>query len=625
MTSIKKFCFLVIVLALVMALASCSVLDEILAASQGSGNVTEDPDDKNNDLPPASGDKEDNSDKKEEENDDLPSSGGNKDEENEENNDGNGDVTASKDGLSEDGTYYQLTDKNGVVIRIPVGRPLAPSSNGAISSDNIEKQMRSRNVTRTSDDENSENRSIYIFSELSIYSMGYGSVNNPCESGYILDPAGKPYTVDDQHVVVVQCFNEDLYEVKADSGEVCYINIYVLDYLTDPGNLMFSEIIEYSYAEKMTIYHVFFSNIVFGTPYVQKHTEQYYDEAIGAYRTRYVMEELINLRTPTGVMVLQLKQYECNSDWSTIRCTEYIYDDTWNLTDSVMTDHLGRLIEHCIYENGLVKDSYYRDYYPNGNLKQVSEPDLREDYEEDGTLILRSVRIKTDENSYVWDSIFRNVDGEYQRMVEEYVNDVPYKQTYYHPNSEIVDLIYFFDEEGHVIREEYYTEEGVISSIHTTEYTNGVISYTTYTNYEDGEIYIYGYSDYYPDGEYRYAISHYASGVIFDEMFRTEDGSEVTWILYDEEGEIYQKEYYEYEGKRMVRSTDYFYENGKVVTTNVSEYDLEGDTVSVYTYEGDALAYKRIRTDYGYTMYDYVNRSISYYDFDLNFLYSESM
>ena len=75
----------------------------------------------------------------------------------------------------------------------------------------------------------------------------------------------------------------------------------------------------------------------------------------------------------------------------------------------------------------------------------------------------------------------------------------------------------------------------------------------------------------------------------------------------------------------MVRSTDYFYENGKVVTTTVSEYDLEGDTVSVYTYEGDTLAYKRIRTDYGYTMYDYVNRSISYYDFDFNFLYSESM
>ena len=46
MTAMKKLCVLAIVLALVMALASCSVLDEILAASQGAGNVTETPDDK---------------------------------------------------------------------------------------------------------------------------------------------------------------------------------------------------------------------------------------------------------------------------------------------------------------------------------------------------------------------------------------------------------------------------------------------------------------------------------------------------------------------------------------------------------------------------------------------------
>lgn len=609
MTAIKKLCVLAIVLALVMALASCSVLDEILAASQGAGNVTETPDDKNDDLPPASGDKEDNSDDKDEENKD---------------NETNNDVTASKDGLSEDGTYYQLTDKNGVVIRIPVGRSLTLSGNGAINTEKTEKQMRSRNVMRASDDD-SNHRSIYIFSNLSIFSMGYGSLKNPCGSGYILDPTNKPYSVDDQHVVVVQCFNEDYYEVSANSGEVYYISIYVLDYLTDPGNLMFSEIIEYSYAEQMTVYHVYFSNIVFGTPYVQKHTEQYYDEAIGAYRTRYVMEELINLRTPTGIMVLPLKHYECNSDWSTIRCTEYIYDDTWNLTDSVMTDHLGRLIEHCIYENGLVKDSYYRDYYPNGNLKQVSEPDLREDYEEDGTLILRSVRIKTSENSYVWDTVALNVDGGYGRYLEEYVDGIFRKQTSYHPDNETIAAIYFYDEEGRSIRTESYTVEGIIAHVDTTEYTNGVISYTSYISYKNGEVSVYGSSEYYPDGEYKYAISYYASGVICDEMFRTEDGSEVTWILYDEEGEIYQKEYYEYEGKRMVRSTDYFYENGKVVTTTVSEYDLEGDTVSVYTYEGDTLAYKRIRTDYGYTMYDYVNRSISYYDFDFNFLYSESM
>ena len=609
MTAMKKLCVLAIVLALVMALASCSVLDEILAASQGAGNVTETPDDKNDDLPPASGDKEDNSDDKNEENKD---------------NETNNDVTASKDGLSEDGTYYQLTDKNGVVIRIPVGRSLTLSGNGAINTEKTEKQMRSRNVMRASDDD-SDHRSIYIFSNLSIYSMGYGSVNNPCGSGYILDPTNKPYTVDDQHVVVVQCFNEDYYEVKADSGEVCYINIYVLDYLTDPGNLMFSEIIEYSYAEQMTIYHVYFSNIVFGTPYVQKHTERDYDESIGAYRTRYVMEELINLRTPTGIMVLPLKHYECNSDWSTIRCTEYIYDDTWNLTDSIMTDHLGRLIEHCIYENGLVKDSYYREYYPNGNLKQVSEPDLREDYEEDGTLILRSVRIKTSENSYVWDTVALNVDGGYGRYLEEYVDGIFRKQTSYHPDNETIAAIYFYDEEGRSIRTESYTVEGIIAHVDTTEYTNGVISYTSYISYQNGEVSVYGSSEYYPDGEYKYAISYYANGVICDEMFRTEDGSEERWILYDEEGNISQKVCCNFVDGIRVKDTNYFYENNTIVATSIVEYDSEGYRISYHSYEGDTLILKEIRTDSGYTVYDYLSQRIYYYDFDYNLLYHESM
>ena len=609
MTAMKKLCVLAIVLALVMALASCSVLDEILAANQGAGNVTETPDDKNDDLPPASGDKEDNSDDKDEENKD---------------NETDNDVTASKDGLSEDGTYYQLTDKNGVVIRIPVGRSLALSGNGAINTEKTEKQMRSRNVMRASDDD-SDHRSIYIFSDISIYSMGYGSLKNPCGSGYILDPTNKPYSVDDQHVVVVQCFNEDYYEVSATSGEVYYISIYVLDYLTDPGNLMFSEIIEYSYAEKMTVYHVYFSNIVIGTPYIQKHTERDYDESIGAYRTRYVMEELITIRTPGGTWILQLKLYECNSDWSTIRCTEYTYDDNWKLTDSVMTDHLGRLIEHCIYENGLLIESYYRDYYPNGNLKQVSEPDLREDYDEDGTLIHRSVRIKTGENSYVWDTVSLSVYGGYQRYVEEYVNDIFCKQTTYYAESDVISYIAYYDIERREIRRESYNMSGVITHVDTTEYTNGVISYTSYISYKNGEVNVYGSSEYYPDGEYKYSVSYYSNGVICDEMFRTEDGSEQLWILYDDSGKVTLKSYHNFVNGVVVKIADYFYENDKVVSTNISEYSLEGYVLSLYCYEGDNLSWKQIRTDSGYTVYDYVGKRITYYDFDHNFLYEESM
>ena len=43
----------------------------------------------------------------------------------------------AKDGLSADGTYYQLTDEDGVIIRIPIGRALQVDDEGEIVNQSV--------------------------------------------------------------------------------------------------------------------------------------------------------------------------------------------------------------------------------------------------------------------------------------------------------------------------------------------------------------------------------------------------------------------------------------------------------------------------------------------------------
>ena len=257
-----------------------------------------------------------------------------------------------QDGLAEDGSYYRLTDKNGVVIKIPVGVPLNVASNGGITVDNTNaKRMRASAGEKAS----SEQRSVCIFSALSTYSIGYGNINHPCEDGYINDPSGTPYAVDDQHALVIQCFDEDYNEVSKDSPDVYYISIYVLDYLTNPGRLMFSETIDYSYAEGITLSYFTFSNIIIGTPHTQKSTYSSYDEALGEYVTVYRISENVTLRTPEGMHHIELKWWYCNPDWTTITRHENIYngDDYFNPIGFVIYDHLDRVLyKHSIDENG---------------------------------------------------------------------------------------------------------------------------------------------------------------------------------------------------------------------------------------------------------------------------------
>ena len=217
------------------------------------------------------------------------------------------------DGLSEDKTYYQLTDKNGRVIRIPLGVSLSAAENGTISTASSEAKSTSKRISLTSakvvaTDETSE-KSIYVFSPLSIISFGYGNIKHPAKDGYLYQSGTTPFSADEDHILVVQCLDANLNAVEPTDASAYYIYAFVLDYKTNPDGLMFSEIIEYSAQSDELINYFTFSNVVFGTPYTSKSVTTQTDPETGATIKIYYKVEEVTLRYPGGIRVIPLKVF----------------------------------------------------------------------------------------------------------------------------------------------------------------------------------------------------------------------------------------------------------------------------------------------------------------------------
>lgn len=608
MSFVNRFASLLTVLAILITLVSCSDTNDTVTPDVNPPATEEFPGVENPD------DENDQSDKKEDTDDKKEDGSDNGEDKNE--------PVIEQDGLSEDGTYYRLTDKNGVVIKIPVGVPLNVASNGGITVDNTNaKRMRASAGEKAS----SEQRSVCIFSALSTYSIGYGNINHPCEDGYINDPSGKPYAVDDQHALVIQCFDEDYNEVSKDSPDVYYISIYVLDYLTNPGQLMFSETINYSYAEGITLSYFTFSNIIIGTPYTQKSTYSSYDEALGEYVTVYRISESVAVRTPKGMHHFELKWWYCNPDWTTITRHENIYngDDYFNPIGYVIYDHLDRVLyKHSIDENGNIYDDCSYEYYPDGSLKLVDEPSLYVMYDESGNIIEQKKLTVISSDYYIWEHTGINEFGERYHSIYEHSNGTR-KETHYYPNTEVIRWIWEYDSDGNQIVDESYTESGDLCLRTEYEYENGVLVKDSSRNYEDGELILYSYCLYYTDGSPKEGVTYYASGVKSDDMYWTPDGSSMTWNIYSETGELTQRLIYTYKDGVRTKLEIYEYgteEDSSLVVHTVEEYDELGQFKKSARYENNVLTDETYATDSGYTIYYYTQGFVYYYDHDYNII-----
>ena len=141
-------------------------------------------------------------------------------------------------------------------------------------------------------------KSIYVFSPLSVISLGYGNIKHPSKDGYLYQPDGTPCSADGDHVLVVQCLDIDFNAVEPTDASAYYIYAYVLDYQTNPDGLMFSEIIEYSAKDDEVINYFTFSNLIFSTPHTNKQITTQTDPETGVTTKIYYKVEEITLRSP---------------------------------------------------------------------------------------------------------------------------------------------------------------------------------------------------------------------------------------------------------------------------------------------------------------------------------------
>ena len=538
---------------------------------------------------------------------------------------GETEINKPSDGLSEDKTYYQLTDKNGRVIRIPIGVSLSADENGTISASSSEVKSTSKRISLTSSKaepiDDTDQKSIYVFSPLSIISFGYGDIKNPAKSGYLYESDSTPFSADEDHILVVQCLDADLNAVEPTDASAYYIYAYILDYKTNPDGLMFSEIIEYSAQSDELINYFTFSNVVFGTPYTSKSVTTQTDPETGATTTIYRKVEEVTLRYPGGVLVIPLKQYYCNSDWTVKYWYEYTYDSNSNLIMEVHYDHADRIIFKQLYdENGNVDESYSYEYYENGQLQTVSEPNFFATYEEDGTVIETSTREESSPGNYVWHTERYNPFlGGIERVDAVYVNYEFEKELYYAIDADWIFQVKYYTDDGRFDHVEDYDENGILISTRRYEYQSGTSiskEYATWYNpdgsvcsthetlmdgvfpvssvqkdYENGELtFIFEY-EYYPNnGGLKHTKDYYGNGQLFSESFYEEDGSYVTFS-YDENGNVtYKAENtyedgvckvmisWEYKNNVLVQKQVYYYDN--LYSTTI--YDANGNVVEEY-------------------------------------------
>lgn len=554
----------------------------------------------------------------------FPENDDQSDQNNDKENNGEDNKSESKDGLSADGTYYQLTDKDGVIVRVPIGVPLSAGLNGEISweTDTVKERndyglvpLSLTTKLETDTNEEEESKSIYVFSPLSVISFGYGNIKHPAKDTYLTDPSGAPYTADEEHVLVVQCFDEKLNAVAPEDPSAYYVYAFILDYKTHPGFLMFSEIIEYSYNGNTTYSYNTFHNVVFGKPYVDKQISTEIDPNTGEEVVRYIITEEIALQYPGLIMTKELKRYECNPDWSVKSWQEYLYDSEWRPTADIHYDSEDRVTYKALYnENGAQYAVYSYEYHINGKLKLLSEPNLVEEYDENGAVIASSKRTEVSPGNYIWDDMEIDELGRVWYSVREYVNDTFVKETQYYADSDVIWIISKdFDENGVPRFREVYNEQGILFSRTNYEYKGELCikeSSTVYNfdgsicseheifyeawdviikeiqiDYLDGKVTNKFVTENYSDGRSKSFFIYNGSGKLTQEMHYSEDGTKSNSIVYDDNGDIIAKSESVYAADVLIQCVTYFYDNGRLIEKTVCENYADGSQKSSLTYD----------------------------------------
>ena len=401
----------------------------------------------------------------------------------------------SADGLSKDGKYYQLTDKNGVIVRIPIGKALNVGADGKIKAS--AKQSRSMPGLKHAKAEETEAKTIYVFSKLSVISFGYGNIKHPVTNSVLGDPSGTAFGAEENQVLVMQFTDEDLNAVAPGSNNAVYLYFWVLNYTGQPGKeatISFASEGHLS-ADGRTTYSYFeFSQntISFGTPYTAKSVYTLQDEFGNLYETIYRISEEMRVIKPGEILTVTLTDYYCDASWTPYSKTEYTYTSDYDqLAKSTKYDMQGRALEEIFYEDGVPYKTINHSYHENGQLASYSCWDKNggrtEMYNEQGTRTDLTIVTKTSENSSKTYVNAVEEDGFKMHFIQEDKDGrIVYRMYLY--DDETPAELNRYDEQGRRILDEYYDRSGNVTN--RVEYTyNADGSYSE--KYLDGSIYYY--------------------------------------------------------------------------------------------------------------------------------------
>ena len=165
-------------------------------------------------------------------------------------------------------------------------------------------------------------------------------------------------------------------------------------------------------------------------------------------------------------------------------------------------DYANRVIFKRLYdENGILADYSY-EYYDNGQLKSISEPDYYAFYDENGEIIESATRVESSPGNYIWYSTYDNpILGKSGRLERVHENDRLVKEIYYYGDSNIIWQIYFINANGQWDETRDYYEDGTLCISVKYKYIDDMHHYEYSTVYtEDGTI--ESENEYYCEGVY---------------------------------------------------------------------------------------------------------------------------
>lgn len=397
-----------------------------------------------------------------------------------ENNNGGG--AQNGDGLSADKTYYQLTDKNGIVIRIPIGKPIGKNADrtAASTSDSSPFDKKIQAMKK----EDGGTAEVYVFSEYSIISFGYGAIKNPVnDDAFLKQPSGEPYSVTDDYILVVQCFDKYINSVKPTDKSVKYVCAYILEYdRNNPENIWIMASIDYLVAkDKVESYHK-----VEGHEYtddIVKKTYVVYDYDTYTYDCRTDTEGYVTVGGVSKWVTISCQRF--NVDGTPTVRHDYTYPSANEMREASFVNDMpvgeiwfknGSPVKYrYFHENGVMSvdqdfvgsAEFLKEYDTNGNLIGYMEKDNTSDgtetskvtlYNADGNVIkYTESRYNSDGTStiYTKDYTIRDED------ICEYVDDNRlYKVTEYYFDTEIIESTCEYHSNGQLHIWEKFDENG---------------------------------------------------------------------------------------------------------------------------------------------------------------------